>query len=387
MFLLIQGSMTFVTEVKTESISNDEQDKLSTSLVSTQIKDIKNSNLPPYWNWKDLNGVDWTTPAKNQGRCPSCVFFCMVGALESIIKIREKCPDFNPDLSEQYIMSCVFMKNPRSTFFENVNGTIFESCFPYKARFFIPCSWKSSNWKKYFVPSSKYYFTSGATIEFIKNKLIEHGPIVLSIYAPGWSRFSNGILGMWGRNHHNPDDYFSKDVPKFRLSRLNHLILLVGWKDNTSMENGGYWICKNSWGVSWGYDGFFNLEYGGLNSDLGYVGWIDYNPNDFNWPPIGRPILNGPIYMDAGVEYEFNFSSIDPEGDVIYYKFSWGDNTESEWFGPFESGGIITIKHSWNKKGNYKVKVKAKNENGIESDWMPEEIINQIRLLYFKMTK
>ena len=55
-----------------------------------------------------MNGEDWTTPAKNQRRCSSCIFFGMVGALESIIKIKERCADFNPDLSEQYLMSCVY---------------------------------------------------------------------------------------------------------------------------------------------------------------------------------------------------------------------------------------------------------------------------------------
>ena len=92
-----------------------------------------------------MNSVDWTTPAKNQKRCPSCLIFSLVGALESIIKIKEECADFNPDLSEQYIMSCVYMKNIRSynSFFEKINGTVFEFSFPYKALFIIPCSWKS----------------------------------------------------------------------------------------------------------------------------------------------------------------------------------------------------------------------------------------------------
>ena len=369
MFLLTSCSVTTSTEI----IRNDFQDTLSISSVPQQTITINNSVLPSYWNWRDIDGGDWTTPVKNQRRSSSCIFFGLVGALESIIKIKEGCADFNPDLSEQYIMSCVYMQNLWSTnpFFENVNGTIFESCFPYKARFYIPCSWKSSDWEKYFVPSSPFYVISGAPREFIKNKLIEHGPVAITIFIPGWSLFSNGLLGIWGRNHHNPDDYYSRVVPKIPFS--NHWIIIVGWKDDSeNIKNGGYWICKNSWGRSWGYDGFFNLEYGSLNSDSGKVGWIDYNPDDFNWPPIGNPTLNGPTYMEANVEYEFNFSSIDPEGDPVYYRFSWGDGTESDWLGPFESGTIITIKHTWNKKGSYNVKVKAKNENGPESDWMPE---------------
>ena len=58
-----------------------------------------------------MNDQDFTTQAKDQKRCSSCLFFGIVGALESLIEIKEGLPDLDPDLSEQYLMSCVFMKN------------------------------------------------------------------------------------------------------------------------------------------------------------------------------------------------------------------------------------------------------------------------------------
>jgi hypothetical protein len=247
--------------------------------------DFKSNSLPEYFSWKDVDGNDYTTPAKDQGRCSSCLFFGIVGCLESVIEIREGLYDLDPDLSEQYLMSCVFLKNLFSTssFYKSINGTTFESCFPYKASYLVRCSKKEPTWKDYFVPSSEFYLVSNATEEFIKNKIFTHGPVVLPIIAPLWSRFSNGILGLWGRFHNSSDDYYSREIPAPPFRYSNHWILVVGWKDSEDIINGGYWICKNSWGDEWGYDGFFNLEYGSLNSDSGYVGWIDYTADGFNW--------------------------------------------------------------------------------------------------------
>jgi C1A family cysteine protease len=64
-------------------------------------------DLPAYFSWRDTNGTDWTTPAKDQGNCGSCWDFAAIGALESIIQIREEYAALDLDLSEQYVLSCL----------------------------------------------------------------------------------------------------------------------------------------------------------------------------------------------------------------------------------------------------------------------------------------
>ena len=71
----------------------------------------------------------------------------------------------------------------------------------------------------------------------------------------------------------------------------------------------------------------------------------------------------------AGIDYTFHTSTTDPDGDNIYYKFDWGDGTNSGWIGPYRSGRTGSATHRWSEEGDYEVRVKAKDEFDLESDW------------------
>ena len=345
--------------------------------------DINLINSPGEFNWKNIDGKDWTTPAKNQGQCGSCWLFSAMGALESVINIREGCAELDPDLSEQYVLSCLpaagscnggnitkcvfYFINNTSSDGNYHNGIITEECFKYQSNFdyIPPCSEKSESWEDFLVPISDYgeswtYYNTPELRDTIKSLVYQKGPIMVYFWVS--ERFIN-----WGTLHKLPSQYYpdyNEDCPNF----VNHGITIVGWKDDSSVGNGGYWICKNTWGPDWGYDGFFNIEYDCLNLG-GFIAWVDYDPESFNWGPI-VPEINGPTSGAPGEEYEFLFTSMDPDGDDdIYYYIDWGDGLVEEWIGPYESGVSVEINHIWENKNTYNIRVKAKDIYGKESAW------------------
>jgi hypothetical protein len=89
--------------------------------------------------------------------------------------------------------------------------------------------------------------------------------------------------------------------------------------------------------------------------------------------PSNEPYTPGsPGGEDYGVpeeDYEFFASTTDPEGDKISYLFDWGDGEYSQWIGPVESGETVSASHTWYELGDYEVRVRARDEWGVFSDW------------------
>ncbi len=95
--------------------------------------------------------------------------------------------------------------------------------------------------------------------------------------------------------------------------------------------------------------------------------------SSINIPP-DTPTITGQENGKIGEEYEYNLSTKDADMDDILYFIDWGDETNSGWLGPYNSGETVNAKHTWDKKGTYQIKVKAKDVYGAESDWATLEV-------------
>jgi hypothetical protein len=431
--------------------------------------------LPDYFNWMDYNGLDWTTSAKDQGNCGSCWNFAANGALESIIEIREGNPNLDIDLSEQYVLSCLsrsgscnggyaytaFKYMQRNDSWGNYcNGTIPEFCFKYLANDEINCDNKSTNWNEFLIPIKNYgkWSPDGSQedIDLMKLRIMESGPIIATVMATYYIHGENN-LDDWGWDHNDPNDYYAYPG---EYSSTNHQVVIVGWKNDDNIGNGGYWIIKNSFSPEWGYNGFFNLEYNSLNIDNRDINWVDYDENSVNyWMPNAnagglyfgdvnsiiifnasksfdhegeiksftwnfdngeikngiivnntfnepgvygielkledndgniaydtswvfinrsnhppeKPLIYGKNKGKNGTEYEYTFSAYDPDGDDIFYYINWGDTfwegRWDSWIGPYKSGEEFKLKNIFYDKGNYTIRIKAKDKYDYKSDW------------------
>ena len=350
--------------------------------------------VPDYFNWKDFGGQDWTTRAKHQSepqQCGACSVFSCMGILESVINIREGSAVIDPDLSEQYVLSCLpeaavvpgegcengwdtvlvfgllIATTPEGNYY---NGALLEECFPYQADDDIPCDDKCPDWADKLVPIVDFleWYPDGSIedIKLIKSQIIEKGPVITGMYVT--NDFYN-----WGWSHNDPNEYYSYN----EVENLNHAVIIVGWKDDTSIDKGGYWICKNSWGTDWGYDGFFNIECGSLNIDNTFINWVSYESESYEWldepNPPNETTITGTTNGNISTEYEYTFNSVDPEGRDVMYYISWGDG-DSEWTDYFPSGEDAIIKHTWNKQGDYSVVALAMNTDNSISSWSTLEV-------------
>lgn len=87
-----------------------------------------------------------------------------------------------------------------------------------------------------------------------------------------------------------------------------------------------------------------------------------------NQPP-DAPSITGPAKGKIKVAYEYNFTTTDPDGDTLYYLIDWGDGTNGSWIGPYESGAMVAVSHTWITKGSYTIQAMAKDSVGNESGW------------------
>ena len=98
-----------------------------------------------------------------------------------------------------------------------------------------------------------------------------------------------------------------------------------------------------------------------------------------NNPPATPDTPVGPSEGSKGVKYSFTTRTTDPDNDQVFYKWDWGDGNYSDWLGPFIQGQEASGEYTWNKSGDFLIKVKAKDIVNSESNWSSTSTIHIVK--------
>lgn len=279
-------------------------------------------NIPSSY---DLRDYGYVTSVKSQGSTGNCWAFGCISALESNSIMHGNSEYSETDFSEAHLVW--FSKNSQSTDVNDMNygeGYIVEN--PYtgsdsggNTTYVVSAlsRWsglaKESDYRFYpysysqmgnYDESVRYDKNSGVVMKSaedivdaadVKQWIMENGAVTATYYND--------------KQMYNTTTY-AYNYTTEKVS--NHMISIVGWDDNYSIDNflsesapknNGAWLCKNSWGSSWGNDGFFWISYEDATLK-DFVGFTTQKADDFtnNYTYNGRGYMS---QMTLGTEPQY----------------------------------------------------------------------------------
>jgi len=199
------------------------------------------NGLPESLDWRSKGAV---VEVKDQEQCGSCWAFCTVVACEGAYFLEH---NSLLSLSEQEIVDCDTNDHgcdggwPTNAmdWIKSNGGLMLESDYPYEG-YEGSCRFDKSKAKMQV--KSVHTFTARSE-EQMMTAVQQYGPLAIALDASKFDYYSSGIMNGSGCSAGSPD----------------HGVAVVGWGVEGSTK---YWIVKNSWGKSWGENGYVRIERG-----------------------------------------------------------------------------------------------------------------------------
>ncbi|HPU96723.1 MAG TPA: lectin like domain-containing protein [Candidatus Hydrogenedentes bacterium] len=245
----------------------------------THLQQVRNAkDAPPAsFDWRSLNGL---TNVKNQGICGACWAFAACAVLEGWLKINTAA---TWDFSENHMKNnhgfvwgpCAGGNNQiAAAYLSRGDGPWLEVDDPYSPWTVTEPVNPDGGPQFYarFMPI--YSVAPGGDRSAVQQAIMDYGPLSATMIWNDSAYNSATKTYYYSGNGTGSGDY-------------GHMVTLVGWDDAKTVPGApgpGAWICKNSWGTSWGESGYFYMSYYTSRSLEEVAGFLDLVP----YSTIGR---------------------------------------------------------------------------------------------------
>ncbi|KAF0972217.1 hypothetical protein FDP41_009525 [Naegleria fowleri] len=215
--------------------------------------------IPSSYDWRNVSGVNYLSPIRNQNlpqACGSCWAVTTTSVLADRINILRKASWPMAYLSPQHVLACGNSGTCKGGdhysvyVYANKFGIPDETCNNYRAmdqtctdmNACYTCSTFGAsnchpipNFKRYKV--GQYGIIKGS--DNMKSEIFARGPITCAIQVtPEFERYTGGVFNQVVAN-----------------PQVNHIVGVVGFGVDPQTQQ-EYFILRNSWGSTWGEQGF-----------------------------------------------------------------------------------------------------------------------------------
>eukprot|EP00163_Fabomonas_tropica_P027601 TRINITY_DN536_c0_g1_i3.p1 TRINITY_DN536_c0_g1~~TRINITY_DN536_c0_g1_i3.p1 ORF type:complete len:523 (-),score=88.32 TRINITY_DN536_c0_g1_i3:25-1539(-) len=242
-------------------LRKDKSDKVEVESVSSRSQGSNKFSIPASYDWRNVSGVDYVGPMRDQLTCGSCYTFSTTNMLGARIRVATNLTQ-TTILSPQDIVSCSNYSQGCAGGFAYLGnkfgqdfGIVTDQCMPYQSGI-QPVGSVSCEQNRCTDPSKIHYVSSykfvggyyGATTEeLMQMDILANGPLAVAYEVyPDFMQYHSGVYQHTGERGLNP----------FQIT--NHAVMIVGWGVDTEGSGLPYWIVMNSWGLSFGIEnGYF----------------------------------------------------------------------------------------------------------------------------------